>query len=132
MEVSRSSISLKDELEGLIQTKDCGKIITCFGKPVKGGQCRKPLSRATHTNLTITLKTIIEHFEEADYGIEASLEKATLLAMCRYHKGQAAAKFKQWSDRTLARTSKLAHGGGNVEVSSTLKHIVHTRELYIN
>ena len=127
MKTLSSSISLKSELEDLIQVNECGGRITCSGTTTKGGQCQKTLSKAVHASLAIILKTIVEHFENADYDeFKTSLEDASLLAMCSYHKSQATAKFKQWSDRIPESISKLTQGGGVVEVSSLmLKHIAH-------
>jgi hypothetical protein len=127
MKTLSSSVSLKSELEELIQVNECGGRITCSGKTTKGGQCQKALSKATHASLAIIFKTIVEHLEEADYDeLKTPLEDASLLAMCSYHKSQATAKFKQWSDRIPESISKLAQGGGVVDVSSsTLKHIAH-------
>ncbi len=132
METAGASISLQGELEGLIQAIHRGKRLTCFYKSIKGEQCGNPLSKTTHEKLAILLEDIIKLLKNDGKGVETLLEGASSLVMCvGVHQNKAATKFKEWSEKIPLRNCKLAHGGGNVEVSSsTLKYTV--RFLNIN
>jgi hypothetical protein len=126
MNTAGASISLQDEFEGVIQAIHSGKKLTCFGKSSKGEQCGNRLSISTRATLAKLFENIVELLKDAGSGVETLLEEASSLVMCvRFHQGEAAAKFEEWTKRIPARNFKLPYSGGNVEVSSSkLRYMV--------